>query len=162
MGPISLAEAASGSVALSVVFDPPGSPGSGSLADVQGFYHDTTNNDASLLLLGTGFAPVFSSGNNQFGYTQYTVTLDPRNLPDNTSSGITNYTGTYSYLIAPDNGNGTAISASIWSFANGALRKCDPSDQNSDGGTDQNAATTPFFGLTPGDVYTAPAPQPTV
>ena len=33
-------------------------------------------------------------------------------------------------------------------------------DQNADGTSDQNAVTTAFFGLTPGDVYAAPAPQP--
>ena len=34
-------------------------------------------------------------------------------------------------------------------------------DQNADGTSDQNAVTTPFTGLTPGDVYAAPTPQPT-
>ena len=34
-------------------------------------------------------------------------------------------------------------------------------DQNADGTADQNAVTTPFTGLTPGDVYAAPTPQPT-
>ena len=35
-------------------------------------------------------------------------------------------------------------------------------DQNADGTPDQNAVTTLFTGLTPGDVYAAPTPQPTV
>ena len=41
------------------------------------------------------------------------------------------------------------------------LRSGDPMDQNADGTSDQNAVTTPFTGLTPGDVYAAPMPQPT-
>ena len=36
-----------------------------------------------------------------------------------------------------------------------------PMDQNADGTTDENPLTTPFTGLTPGDVYAAPMPQPT-
>ena len=35
-------------------------------------------------------------------------------------------------------------------------------DQNADGTSDQNPLTTPFTGLTPGDAYVAPMPQPTV
>jgi subtilisin-like proprotein convertase family protein len=34
-------------------------------------------------------------------------------------------------------------------------------DQNADGTTDQNPISTPFTGLTPGDAYVAPNPQPT-
>ena len=34
-------------------------------------------------------------------------------------------------------------------------------DQNADGTADQNALTTAFTGLTPGDVYAVPTPQPT-
>ena len=41
------------------------------------------------------------------------------------------------------------------------LRSGDPMDQNADGTSDQNALTTPFTGLTPGDVYAVPTPQPT-
>jgi subtilisin-like proprotein convertase family protein len=160
MGPISLAEAASGSVAISVTFDRPVSPSSVSPADVQVFYHDTKNGDSSIQLLVTSFAP---TGGGNSPTTQYTITFNPSKKPDNTSSGITNYTGTYSYLIAPDNGAATptAISAPIWSFVNGSLRRFDPADQNADGTPDQNAVTTAFTGLTPGDVYAAPAPQPT-
>ena len=36
-------------------------------------------------------------------------------MPDGTASGITNYTGTYSYAVLPD-GNGTAIIEPIRSF----------------------------------------------
>ena len=35
-------------------------------------------------------------------------------------------------------------------------------DQNADGKSDENPLTTPFTGLTPGDAYVAPMPQPTV
>ena len=34
-------------------------------------------------------------------------------------------------------------------------------DQNADGTSDENPLTTPFTGLTPGDVYAVPTPQPT-
>ena len=37
-----------------------------------------------------------------------------------------------------------------------------PLDQNADGTSDQNPLTTPFTGLTPGDVYAVPMPQPSV
>ena len=78
------------------------------------------------------------------------------------------YTGTYSYLIAPDNvSNGhVAISSPIESYSgplvNGAatLRTYDPDDQNADGTSDENAVTTAFVGTTPGDVYAAPTPEP--
>ena len=33
-------------------------------------------------------------------------------------------------------------------------------DQNADGTTDENPLTTPFKGLTPGDAYVVPTPQP--
>ena len=33
-------------------------------------------------------------------------------------------------------------------------------DQNADGVSDENPLTTPFTGLTPGDVYAVPAPDP--
>ena len=49
-------------------------------ADVQVFYHDTTNGDASIPLEVTGVTPVASSGvgpNNKFGFTRFTVTFDP-------------------------------------------------------------------------------------
>ena len=52
------------------------------------------------------------------------------------------------------------MSSPIWSFVKGNLRKFDPADQNADGTPDQNPLTTPFKGLTPGDVYAVPAPQP--
>ena len=35
-------------------------------------------------------------------------------------------------------------------------------DQNADGTADENPLTTPFTGLTPGDVYAVPTPQPSV
>jgi subtilisin-like proprotein convertase family protein len=162
MGPIPLAEAASGTVSISVTFDRPVNSNTFLPGDVQVFYHDTTNGDPSIQLQVTGVTPVLSSGNSQFGYTDFTVTFNPKVKPDGSPSGITNYTGTYSYLIAPDDGNGTAISAPIWSFVNGTFREGDPVDQNADGASDENAVTTSFFGLTPGDVYAAPAPQPTM
>ena len=63
--------------------------------------------------------PVASSGvgpGNKFGYTEFTVTFNPTGQPGGGSSGIANYTGTYSYLITPDDGAGNPIVAPIPSF----------------------------------------------
>ena len=57
MGPIPLAEAASGSVTISVTFDRPVDPATFKPGDVQVFYHDTTNGSASVPLLVTSFSP---------------------------------------------------------------------------------------------------------
>jgi hypothetical protein len=159
MGPIPLAEAASGSVTISVTFDRPVDPTTVKKGDVQVFYHDTTSGDPSIPLLVTSFSP---TGGGTSPTNQFTAIFNPSKMPNGSSSGITNYTGTYSYLIAPDDGNGTAISAPINSYAGagGTLRLGDPMDQNADGTVDQNPLTTPFTGLTPGDVYAVPAPQP--
>ncbi len=163
MGPIPLAEAASGTVTISVTFDRPVNPATFVTGDVQVFYHDTVNGDASIPLLVTGVNPVASSGSgpgNSFGYTQFTVTFNPSKNSGGAASNITDYTGTYSYLIAPDNGSGKSIGSPIWAIVNGAFRTEDPMDQNADGTSDQNAVTTPFTGVTPGDVYATPMPQP--
>ncbi len=128
MGPIPLAEAASGSVSFSVTFDRPINPPSLSgytttptftPADVLVYYHDTTNGDASIPLQVLSVTPVASSGvgpDDKFGYTQFTVTFDPNLQPDGTPSGISNFTGTYSYMITPDDESGTPISTPISSF----------------------------------------------
>ena len=53
------------------------------------------------------------------GYTTFLITFNPDQLPSGAASGISNYTGTYSYAILPDNRQGatpTAISAPIWSY----------------------------------------------
>ena len=63
--------------------------------------------------------PVLSSGvgnGNKFGFTEFTVTFDPSLSPGGGSSGIGNFTGTYSYLIAPDDGAGNPIVAPVDSF----------------------------------------------
>ena len=63
--------------------------------------------------------PVVSSGvgpGNKFGYTEFTVTFDPTHQPNNGPSGIANFTGTYSYLIAPDDGANNPIVSPIDSF----------------------------------------------
>src|SRR5262249_51837250 len=131
MGPITLQEAQSGAATISVTFDRPIDPATFVTGDVQVFYHDATNNsDPSIPLQVTGVDPVLSSGNAQFGYTAFTITFNPNNLPDGSPSGIANFTGTYSYLIAPDNSSGTAIASPIWSLINGTLRKGAPIDQN--------------------------------
>jgi subtilisin-like proprotein convertase family protein len=154
MGPIPLSEAASGAVSISVSFDRPITASTFTTGDVQVFYHDTTNGDASIPLKVTSVTGAAVG-------TNFTIVFDPTKKSNSTPSGITNFTGTYSYLIAPDNGT-TAISSPIWSFVNGTLRQGDPMDQNADGTPDQNAVTTLFTGLTPGDVYATPNPQPAV
>src|SRR5262249_38482197 len=63
--------------------------------------------------------PVISSGvgpDNKFGYTQFTVSFDPSKVPGGGSSGIVNYTGTYSYLVTPDDEAGDPIAAPIPAF----------------------------------------------
>ena len=111
MGPITYPVNAStgtvNNVSISVTFDRPVSASSFLPADALVYYHDTTNGDPFVLLHTISFLPVLSSGSSKFGYTQYTIIFDP------TPAGAPtpyNYTGTYSYLILPDNGSGTAIS----------------------------------------------------
>ena len=72
----------------------------------------------------------------------YTLTID---------DGATNNTGTLTAWSVTD-------SAELPTFGPQAGA---PMDQNADGTADQNALTVPFTGLTPGDVYAVPAPQPT-
>ena len=122
-GPIPFAEAASGAATFSVTFDrpinPPGENPSFIPADIQVFYHDTTFGDPSIPLDVLRIVPVLSSGvgnGNKFGFTEFTVTFNPSLSPGGGSSGIGNFTGTYSYLIAPDDGAGNPIVAPVHSF----------------------------------------------
>ena len=67
----------------------------------------------------TKVTPVVSSGvgpGGKFGYTEFTVTFDPTHQPNGGPSGIANFTGTYSYLIAPDDGANNPIVSPIDSF----------------------------------------------
>ena len=111
MGPIPLAEAASGSVSISVTFDRPVTASTFVPGDVQVFFLGTTDSSVSIPLTVMGVAPVTSSGSVARGFTQFTITFDP------TPAAAVDYTGTYSYLIAPDNGSGLAISSPIESFS---------------------------------------------
>ena len=81
------------------------------MGDVQVFFEGTAAGSPSVPLSVTGVSPVAGTGNNQFGFTQFTITFDP--TPSVPHPATYNYTGTYSYLIAPDNGAGTAIAAPI-------------------------------------------------
>ena len=121
-------------LSFTVTYDRPINPPSGTLngvpytttpsftpADVQVFYHDTTNGDASIPVLVTGVTPVASSGvgpDSRFGFTQFKITFDPTQAAGGGASGIQNFTGTYSYIITPDDGQGTPIVSPIASFAN--------------------------------------------
>ena len=79
-------------------------------ANIQVEYHDTTNGSAFKSLYVTSVTPVVSdptdpTQNGVYGFTTWTVKFNPDLLADGvTPSGIKNYTGTYSYIIAPDNG----------------------------------------------------------
>ena len=128
MGPIPYAEAASGAVSFTVTFDRPIDPPSlngyttiptFTPADVLVYYHDTNNGDPLVPLQVTSVTPIVASGvgpQNRFGYTQFQVTFDP--LPSGASSSTYNYTGTYSYIVLPDDRSGTPISSPIRSFVN--------------------------------------------
>lgn len=128
MGPISLAEAQSGTISFTVTFDRPIDPPSldGYLTtptltpgDVLVYYHDTTDGDASVPLQVENVAPITASGvgpDNRFGYTQFTITFD--STPAGANPATYNYTGTYSYMISPDDGSGNVISSPIRSFVN--------------------------------------------
>jgi subtilisin-like proprotein convertase family protein len=128
MGPISLAEASSGKISFTVTFDRPINPPSLdgytttptlTPGDVLVYYHDTTNGDAPVPLQVENVAPVTSSGvgpDNKFGYTQFTITFD--STPPGANKSTYNYTGTYSYMILPDDGSGTVVSSPIRSFVN--------------------------------------------
>src|SRR4029077_516690 len=48
--------------------------------------------------------------------TLFTATFDPKTNANGSPSGITNFTGTYSYLIAPDDGQGHVIAAPIEAY----------------------------------------------
>ncbi len=151
MGPIPLAATTNpNGVSISVTFDRPINTASFLPQDVQIFYHDTISNTDSFVSLNVIGITVVSS-------TQFTITFDP--TPTGANPATYDYTGTYSYVIAPDAGLGTTpISAPVWSWVGGTLRTDDPDDQNADGKTDSNALTSPFTGQTPGDVYAAPTP----
>ena len=123
MGPIPLSEAQSGKVSFTVTFDrpinPPGFGASFTTADIQVFYHDAILTDPSIPLDILSVTPVVSSGvgpDNKFGYTEFTVSFDPAKVPGGGSSGIENYTGTYSYLVTPDDEAGDPIEAPIPAF----------------------------------------------
>ncbi len=157
MGPITYAEAASQSVAISITFDRQVLRSTFVPGDVEVFYHSAVDNSSYVQLTqGITVTPVVGTGSNATGYTQFTVTFDP--LPFGASAATYNYTGTYSYLIAPDNGHGLVISSPVESYINGVLTD-DEDDQNADGTSDENAMTTSFSGTTPGDVYAVPAVQ---
>ncbi len=164
MGPITLAEAAGQNVTITVDFDRPVTASSFVKQDVQVFFHSTSDTSNFVQLTVTGVAPIggTNTGPDPNAYTEFTVFFDP--LPNGANPATYNYTGTYSYLIAPDNGAGLAISSPVESFVGKTLRTSDPMDQNADGTPDENPLTMPngFVGSTPGDVYAVPAPAPTI
>ena len=90
MGPVAGLKATS----FQVTFDRAIDPSTFTKADVQVYYHDTVNGDAFIPLLVND--PVNQGGNT------FSVTFDPDHKPDGTASGITHYTGTYSYFIRPE------------------------------------------------------------
>jgi len=75
--------------------------------------------------------------------------------------------GQYRLLVVDNQANnvGTLVnwSISVTASTSGALlvNPGNKMDQNADGVTNQDATVTPFFGMTPGDVYAIPTPAPT-
>ena len=129
-----------GQLSFTVTFDRPVTAASFVPGDVFVYYHDTTDGDPFIQVPVLSVNPVALSATGTA--TEFTIVFSV--------SGITNYTGTYSYLIAPDNGAGLAISSPIESYSgplvNGiaTLREDDPDDQNADGTPDENALTTSY------------------
>ena len=225
MGPITLAEAASGSVSISVTFDRPiiQTRSSPAMFRSSTTTPPTARSSIGLYVMGVTLVPVPGPRRRA---TPSTRSHSTRHATP-AASGITNFTGTYSYLIAPDDGTTTVPGTYSHQFADRELcrlhryadeaewtpsqtsarrrgcvvgasvtgpgipsgttiasidsttidhavgerdgQRCDkpdvspaydPMDQNADGTPDQNAVTTAFTGLTPGDVYAAPMPQP--
>ena len=127
-GPASLVDATNGAVSFTVTFDrpidPPSLAGYTTIptftpADVLVYYHDTTNGDPAVPLQVMSVTPVASSGvgpQSRFGYTTFQVTFDP--VPSGVNPATYDLTGTYSYMILPDDGGGTAISSPIPSYVN--------------------------------------------
>ena len=97
--------------------NPPGTTASFTTNDVQVFYQDTKYGDPSIPLDVLSVTPVASSGvgpDNKFGFTEFKIVFSVTTQSDGeTPSGIVNYAGTYSYLIAPDDGNGNPIEEPI-------------------------------------------------
>jgi len=121
------ADAESGSLSFTVTFDRPIDPqavinaglATFTKSDVLVYYHDTTDGDPLVPLVVENVTPITSSGvgpGNKFGFTQFQVTFD--SLPSGANAATYNYTGTYSYMILPDDGSGTPISSPIRSFVN--------------------------------------------
>ena len=127
-GPASLVDAENGEVSFTVTFDraidPPSLDGYTTIptftpADVLVYYHDTTDGDSAVPLQVTSVTPVASSGvgpQSRFGYTTFQVTFNP--VPSGVNPATYDLTGTYSYMILPDDGSGTAISSPIRSYVN--------------------------------------------
>ena len=124
----SYADAKSGSLSFTVTFDRPINPPSlngysttptFTPTDVLVFYHDTTDGDPLVPLTVETVTPILASGvgpENRFGYTRFRVTFD--SLPSGANAATFNYTGTYSYMILPDDGSGTPVSSPVRSFIN--------------------------------------------
>ncbi len=94
-------------------------------SDIEVFYHDTKGG-APIPLLVTSVAPMpppyyvtDPTQDGTDGFRTFIINFDPTKLPSGASSGITDFTGTYSYVVVPDGGGTTptVISSPIWSFA---------------------------------------------
>jgi len=120
-------------------------------SDVLVYYHGTDPSKGYVPLKILSAQPVASSAVGALGYTQFKVMFDPTTKPDGSSSGLTtNFTGTYSYILTP------TVTDAIRTLA----RSGNPVDQNTNGIAGENPLTNPFTGLTPGDAYVAPTPDP--
>ena len=147
-------------MSVSVTFDRPLAAGTFTLGDIQVFYHDTTNGDP----------PVPLTVQCRPGHLRLAAQLrlhavhgHLRPLRAGTPAEPGHTLQLHRDVQLPDRAgqwHRHRDRRPIWSFGNGALREDAPMDQNANGTVDQNAVTTPFTGLTPGDVYAVPTPQP--
>ncbi|QEH39304.1 Proprotein convertase P-domain protein (plasmid) [Aquisphaera giovannonii] len=140
MGPV-----AAPATSFTVTFDRPVDPLSFTKDDAQVYFHDTINGDAFVQLPVTAVQPITQGAD---GATVFRITFD--------SSGLSNPTGTYSYLIRPEIADRIRIANT-----DGTTKSLgNMMDQNADGTAGSDPITAPFNGRTPGDVYAAPYPTP--
>ncbi len=107
MGPISYLEATSRAVTIEIDFDRPVIASSFVKQDVLVYFRGTAANDNFVQLAVTGVAPLggTNTGIDPNAYTSFIVTFNP--LPAGANALTYDYTGTYSYMVLPDNGGGS-------------------------------------------------------
>ncbi len=162
MGPTTYAQATSGSIPITINFDRPVIASTFVSADVLVYYHSAVAGSGYVGPLPIVPNSLTPEGTEYPGDAYETFTIDFNPLPSGATTPY-DYTGTYSYLITPDNGLSGAqkiiISSPIEAYYGTTLQTEDRDDQNASGASDQNPITTPYYGSAPGDVYADPAPE---